>query len=56
MVKVNKHTVQVISVVCLTAISCTALVRGIDGVLLASICGLIGGIAGYSVGKANSSS
>ena len=48
----NKTLVKIVAIVCLTAIEianlCTA---NVDGAVLGLICGLIGGIAGYSVNK-----
>ena len=43
--------VKAIAIVSLTIIATTALVRGIDGVLLSSISAIIGGIAGYQFGR-----
>jgi hypothetical protein len=40
-----------IAVCCLTAISVTALLRGIDGTIIAGISGVIGTIIGYIFGK-----
>ncbi|MEM4570940.1 MAG: hypothetical protein QXE66_06500 [Desulfurococcaceae archaeon] len=36
----------------MTAICCTALIKGIDSALVSAISAVIGGIVGYSVRKA----
>jgi hypothetical protein len=41
--------VKIVAIVSLTIISVTALSRGIDSVLIASISAIIGGIAGYEI-------
>ncbi|MEM4469198.1 MAG: hypothetical protein QXS32_09050 [Candidatus Nezhaarchaeales archaeon] len=43
---------RIIAIICLTAICCTALMRGIDSALVSAISAVIGGIVGYTVGKA----
>jgi len=43
--------VKLTAIICLTIICITALLHGIDSVLAGSICGVIGGIAGYEVGR-----
>ena len=43
--------VKVTSIVCLCVICCVALFKGIDSGLTATISAIIGGIAGYEVGR-----
>jgi hypothetical protein len=52
-IKAEEKTEQ-IAVICLTMISAVALVRGVDGMLIGSICAIIGGIAGYTFRKRRS--
>jgi hypothetical protein len=42
--------VKIVAIVSLVAINITALIHGIDTVVTSTICAIIGGIAGYSVG------
>jgi hypothetical protein len=46
----NDH-VREMAIACLTAIAVTALLRGIDSTLLSAISAVIGGIAGYTIGR-----
>ena len=43
--------IKVTAIICLTIICVTALLHGIDSVLASSISAIIGGIAGYSIGR-----
>jgi hypothetical protein len=45
--------VKLTAIVCLTAIVITALLHGIDSALVGTIGAIIGGLAGYTVGKAS---
>jgi len=53
MVEIMRDTtmVKITAIVCLTVIVITALLNGIDSVLVGTISGIIGGIAGYEVGR-----
>ncbi len=42
----------VVAIVCITILEAIALVKGIDGILLANIIAIIAGLGGYSLGKA----
>ncbi|MEM1829877.1 MAG: hypothetical protein QXV79_04490 [Thermofilaceae archaeon] len=44
--------VRVVAIICLTAICCTALMKGIDSALVSAISAVIGGIVGYAVKRA----
>jgi hypothetical protein len=43
--------VKIVAIISLTAICITALVHGIDSVLVGTVSAIIGGIAGYEVGR-----
>jgi hypothetical protein len=43
--------VKLVAIVCLTVICSVALLKGIDSVLTGTICSIIGGIAGYEIGR-----
>ena len=43
--------IKVTAILCLTIICCTALIKGIDSVLIGTVASIIGGIAGYEIGK-----
>jgi len=56
--KFTKHQAYVIVLVallCIAGLEVVALMKGIDGALMATSMGLIFGIAGYAVGKKESS-
>ena len=44
--------VKVTAIACLTVICSIALLRGIDSALTGTVAAIIGGIAGYEVGRA----
>lgn len=43
--------VKITAIVSLTIICSIALLRGIDSVLVGTVCSIIGGIAGYEIGR-----
>jgi len=43
--------IKITAIVCLTLICITALLHGIDSVLVGTVSGIIGGVAGYSIGR-----
>jgi len=43
--------VKVTAIVCLTIICSIALLKGIDSALVGTVSAIIGGIAGYTIGK-----
>lgn len=43
--------VKLVAIVCLTVICSMALYKGIDSVLTGTICSIIGGVAGYEIGR-----
>jgi hypothetical protein len=43
--------IKLVAITCLTTICGIALLRGIDSVLVGTICSIIGGIAGYEFGR-----
>lgn len=45
----DETIVKIVAIVALTIICTTALIHGIDSVLIASISAIIGGIAGYEL-------
>lgn len=47
----NETIIKVVAIVCLTVICVTALLRNIDSFIVSAISGIIGGIAGYEVGR-----
>jgi preprotein translocase subunit SecE len=50
----DKTAVKITAIVCLTAIVITALLHGIDSALVGTVSAIIGGVAGYSVGRGKS--
>jgi hypothetical protein len=50
----DKIAVKITAIVCLTAIVITALLHGIDSALVGTVAAIIGGVAGYSVGRGKS--
>jgi hypothetical protein len=48
--------VKVTAIVCLTVITSLALLKGIDSALVGTISAVIGGIAGYEIGRRRESS
>ncbi len=46
----DKTIMGIIGLICLTVIVCVALLMGINGVLVGSICTIIGTIVGYAFG------
>jgi len=46
--------IKITAIVSLTIITITAILHGIDSVLIGTVSGIIGGIAGYEVGKRRS--
>ncbi len=49
--RIGDNHVKITAIICLTIICGCALMKGIDSVLVGSIAGIIGGIAGYAVGR-----
>jgi len=47
----NSWIVKIIAIVCLTIINIVALLHGIDSTLTGTISAIIGGIAGYEIGR-----
>jgi membrane protein YqaA with SNARE-associated domain len=45
-------SVKIAAIVCLTAIVISALFKGIDSALIGTVAAIIGGVAGYTIGKA----
>ncbi|MCL7393198.1 MAG: hypothetical protein LZ162_06195 [Thaumarchaeota archaeon] len=43
--------VKIIAIVCLTVICSVALLKGIDSTLTGTVSAIIGGIAGYEIGR-----
>ena len=43
--------IKIVAIVCLTVICSMALTRGIDSTLVGTIAAIIGGIAGYEIGR-----
>ena len=43
--------IRITAIVCLTAICGIALLKGIDSALVGTVSAIIGGIAGYTIGK-----
>ena len=43
------------AILAITSLSALALIKGIDGAILATSCTLIAGLAGYTIGKKTSS-
>jgi len=39
-----------VGLICLTVLACVALLLGIDGTVLASVCAIMGTIVGYAFG------
>ncbi len=49
--RIGDNHVKIVAITCLTVICICALWKGIDSVLVGSVAGIIGGIAGYAVGR-----
>ena len=47
----DKFIIALVGIVCITAIVVTCVAKGIDGVVIASGCGLIGTLVGYCFGQ-----
>lgn len=47
----EETVVKITAVLCLTGIGIAALSQGIDSVLISAISAIIGGIAGYEIGR-----
>jgi len=45
--------IKLVAIICLTGMMISALFKGIDSALLGTISAIIGGIAGYEVGRKN---
>ena len=43
--------VKLVAIISLTTIAITALLHGIDSVLIGTVSSIIGGIAGYEIGR-----
>jgi len=43
--------IKITAIVCLTVICSLALIQGIDSVLVGTVSAIIGGIAGYEIGR-----
>jgi len=41
----------IVAIICITILASIAILKGIDGVLLAGACTLIAGLGGFAVGK-----
>lgn len=47
--------VKIVAIIGLTVLGSLALIKGIDSVILSAISAVIGGIAGYEIGKSKQS-
>jgi membrane protein YqaA with SNARE-associated domain len=47
----DETLIKITAIICLTVICSLALLHGIDSVLVGTISAIVGGIAGYQVGK-----
>jgi hypothetical protein len=47
----DSTVVKLVAIICLTVICSMALYKGIDSVLAGTICSIIGGVAGYEIGR-----
>jgi hypothetical protein len=43
--------IKLVAIISLTTICSIALLKGIDSVLAGTICSIIGGVAGYEIGR-----
>jgi len=47
----DETLIKITAIICLTVICSLALYHGIDSVLIGTVSSIIGGIAGYQIGK-----
>jgi membrane protein YqaA with SNARE-associated domain len=47
----DETLIKLTAIICLTVICSLALLKGIDSILVGSVSAVIGGIAGYELGK-----
>jgi hypothetical protein len=50
----DSTVVKLVAIICLTVICSVALLKGIDSTLTGTVSAIIGGIAGYEIGRRRS--